>query len=114
MKADLSFASLKLCSHCRWKKCNLTLSQREWRCVGGGVLNQRDANAAKNLANWPGSSFPVTGRRDRISLPMAAMVGKASGVCGRGVWAPTKLEHQILNSGWYSMAKCQFLFLRVS
>ena len=59
LKADRWFASSKLCAHCGWKNKELTLSQREWRCGGCGVLNDRDANAAVNLANWPGLSFPT-------------------------------------------------------
>ena len=66
VKADRWFASSKLCSHCGWKNDDLTLSVREWWCGGCGVLNNRDANAAKNLANWPGLSFPVSGRGDRV------------------------------------------------
>ena len=53
------FASSNLCAHCGWKNDELTLSHRAWWCGGCGVLNDRDANAAKNLANWPGLSFPV-------------------------------------------------------
>ena len=99
VKADRWFASSKLCSRCGWKNGAVTLSEREWWCVGCGVLNQRDANAAKNLANWPGSSFPVTGRGDRIKPAVPAMVGEASRESGPGVWAPAKLEYQILHSG---------------
>ena len=49
VKADRWFASSKLCSHCGWKNNDLTLSDREWWCGGCGVLNDRDANAARNL-----------------------------------------------------------------
>ena len=78
MKADQWFASSKLCSHCGWKNDHLRLSDREWWCGGCGVLNERDQNAAVNLANWPGLSFPVTGRGDRVSPAMPAVVGEAS------------------------------------
>ena len=78
VKADRWFASSKLCSHCGWKNNDLTLSDREWWCGGCGVLNDRDANAAKNLANWPGLSFPVTGRGDRVRSAAPAVVGEAS------------------------------------
>ena len=77
-KADRWFASSKLCPHCGWKKDDLTLSDREWWCVGCGVLNDRDANAADNLANWPGLRFPVSGRGDRVSPAAPAVVGEAS------------------------------------
>ena len=77
-KADRWFGSSKLCSHCGWKNDNLVLSDREWWCGGCGVLNDRDANAADNLANWPGLSFPVTGRGDRVRPAVPAVVGEAS------------------------------------
>ena len=58
VKADRWFASSKLCAHCGWKNDDLILSDREWWCGGCGVLNERDYNAAMNLSNWPGLSFP--------------------------------------------------------
>ena len=82
MKADRRFASSKLCSYCGWKNDDLMLSDREWWCGGCGVLNDRDANAAENLANWPGLSFPVTGRGDRVSPATLAVVGEASNETG--------------------------------
>ena len=81
-KADRWFASSKLCAHCGWKNADLTLSDREWWCGGCGVLNDRDANAAENLANWPGLSFPVTGRGDRVSPATPAVVGEAPNESG--------------------------------
>ena len=77
-KADRWYASSKLCSRCGWRNDDLTLSDREWWCGGCGVLNDRDANAAENLANWPGLSFPVSGRGDRVRPATPAMVGEAS------------------------------------
>ncbi len=94
VKADRWFASTKLCAHCGWKNDDLTLSQRAWRC-GCGIVNDRDANAAKNLANWPGLSFPATGRGDRVRPVMPAVVGEASKESLHAVWAPAKLEYQI-------------------
>ena len=78
VKADRWFASSKLCAHCGWKNDDLTLSDREWWCGGCGVLNERDYNAAVNLENWPGLSFPVSGRGDRVRPAMPAVVGEAS------------------------------------
>ena len=78
VKADRWFASSKLCSHCGWKNHDLTLSDREWWCGGCGVMNERDVNAARNLEQWPGLSFPVTGRGDRVSPAMPAVVVEAS------------------------------------
>ena len=95
MKAGRWFASSKLCAHCGWRNDDLRLSDREWRCGGCGVLNDRDANAAENLASWPGLSFPVTGRGDRVSPAMPALVGEASSGSGPEVWDPVKLEYQI-------------------
>ena len=77
VKADRWFASSKLCSHCGWKNDDLTLSDRKWWCGGCSVLNDRDQNAAVNLANWPGLSSPATGRGDRVSPAMPAVVGEA-------------------------------------
>ena len=59
VKADRWFASSKLCAHCGGKNDYLMLSDREWWCGGCGASNDRDANGAKNLVNWPGLSFPV-------------------------------------------------------
>ena len=95
VRPDRWYASSKLCSHCGWKNDDLTLSDREWRCGGCGVLNDRDANAAENLANWPGSSFPVAGRGDRVRPAMPAVIGEASSGSSPEVWAPVNLEYQI-------------------
>ena len=95
VKAERWYASSKLCAHCGWKNDDLTLSDREWWCEGCGVLNDRDANAAENLANWPGLSFPVTGRGDRVSPAPPAVVGEASRGSGPEVWAPANFEYQI-------------------
>ena len=78
VKADRWFASSKLCAHCGWKNDDLTLSDREWWCGGCGVLNERDYNAAVNLENWPGLSFPVSGRGDCVRPATPAVVGEAS------------------------------------
>ena len=95
VKADRWFASSKLCAHCGWRNEDLTLSEHEWWCGGCGVLNNRDYNAALNLSNWPGWSFPVTGREDRVRPATPAVACEASSEPGPGVWAPAKLEFQI-------------------
>ena len=95
VKADRWFASSKLCAHCGWRNEYLTLSEREWWCGGCGVPNNRDYNAALNLSNWPGWSFPVTGRGDRVRPATPAVACEASRESGPGVWAPAKLEFQI-------------------
>ena len=95
IKADRWCASSKLCSHCGWKNDDLTLSDREWRCGGCGVLNERDANAAMNLANWPGLSFPAPGRGDRVRPAPPAVACEASRTSGEDPGTPPKLEYQI-------------------
>ena len=95
VKADRWFASSKLCAHCGWRNGDLTLSEREWWCGGCGVLNNRDCNAALNLSNWPGWSFPATGCGDRVRPATPAVACEASSESGPGVWAPAKLEYQI-------------------
>ncbi len=95
VKANRWFASSKLCSQCGWKNDDLTLSDREWWCGGCGVLNDRDVNAARSLEQWPGSSFPVTGRGDRVRPAMPAVVSEASSGSGPGAWASANLEYQI-------------------
>ncbi len=95
VKADRWFASSKMCAHCGWKNHDLTLADREWWCGGCGVLNGRDANAAENLANWPGLSFPVSGRGDRVRPAMPAVVGEASTKSGRNLDNPASAEYQI-------------------
>ena len=78
VKADRWFPSSRLCAHCGWKNESMTLSDREWWCGGCGALNERDYNAAVNLENWPGLSFPVSGRGERVRPAMPAAVGEAS------------------------------------
>ena len=95
LKADRWYPSSKLCSHCGWKNDDLTLSDREWWCGGCGVLNERDYNAAVNLSNWPGLSFPVSGRGDRVRPATPAVVGEASSGSSPEVWNPENLGYQI-------------------
>ena len=78
VKANRWYASSKLCAHCGWKNDDLTLSDREWWCGGCGALNERDYNAAVNLENWLGLSFPASGRGDCVKPVMPAAVGEAS------------------------------------
>ena len=78
VKADRWFPSSRLCAHCGWHNGDLRLSDREWWCGSCGALNERDANAALNLETWPSSSFPVSGRRGRVSPAMPAVASEAS------------------------------------
>ena len=77
-KADRWFASSKLCAHCGWHNAQMTLSDRQWYCGGCGTLVERDFNAALNLEQWPGLSFPASGRGDRVSPALLAVVDEAS------------------------------------
>ena len=86
VKADRWFPSSKLCSHCGWHNGNLSLSDRRWWCGGCGALNERDANAAENLKNWPGLSFPVSGRGGRVSPAVPAVTVEASMSLPNAVW----------------------------
>ena len=78
IKADPWFPSSKLCARCAWRNGELSLSDRIWRCGSCGAVNERDANTALNLEMWPGLSFPVSGRGDRVSPAMPAVVCEAS------------------------------------
>ena len=78
VKAGRWFPSSKLCAHCGWHNGELSLSDRRWWCGGCGALNERDANAALNLESWPGLSFPVSGRGDRVSPATLAVACEAS------------------------------------
>ena len=95
VKADRWYASSKLCAHCGWKNDVLALSDREWWCAGCGTLNDRDANAAVNLAMWPGLSFPVSGRGDRVRPATLAVACEASSDSRGEVWSPANLKCQI-------------------
>ena len=78
VKADPWFASSKLCAHCGWHNSDLDLATASGGVGGCGAFNQHDHNAAANLSNWPGLSFPVSGRGDRVSPATPAVVGEAS------------------------------------
>ena len=43
------FPSTKLCSACGYKNDDLSLSEREWTCLGCGTHHLRDLNVAKNV-----------------------------------------------------------------
>ena len=95
VRADRWFPSSRLCSECEWQNTELSLSDREWWCGGCGVLNQRDLNAARNLEQWPGLSFPASGRGDCVRPAQPALVYEASRGFSDFLKAPAKLEYQI-------------------
>jgi putative transposase len=47
--APTFYPSSKLCSCCGWKKPELKLSERIWRCEQCNTIHDRDVNAGKNL-----------------------------------------------------------------
>lgn len=49
VKVGRFYASSKTCNDCGYINKELTLSDRTWTCLGCGVINQRDWNAAKNI-----------------------------------------------------------------
>lgn len=49
IKVGRFYASSKICSECGHVNHNLTLSDRQWACIGCGALHDRDWNAAKNI-----------------------------------------------------------------
>ena len=55
-----------------------SVGDHQWWCGGCGAFNERDHNAAMNLSNWQGLSFPVSGRGDCVSPAMPAVVVEAS------------------------------------
>lgn len=66
--ADRWYPSSKLCRHCGTINDNLTLSDREWRCDCGAILD-RDLNAALNLA-------ALVERRNTPGLPVELGCGE--------------------------------------
>jgi transposase len=50
--ADRWFASGKTCSGCGAVKAKLLLSERTYACAACGLVADRDANAARNLAEY--------------------------------------------------------------
>src|SRR3989449_2839232 len=52
--ADRWYPSTKRCSRCGQVKEELPLNERTFRCEGCGLILDRDLNAARNLAEWPG------------------------------------------------------------
>ena len=51
IEIDKWFPSSKLCSVCGYKKEDLTLNDREWKCPKCGSTHNRDFNASKNIEN---------------------------------------------------------------
>ena len=52
--------------------------EHQWQCDSYSKVNQMDLNAALNLERWPGLSFPVLGRGDRVRPASPATADEAS------------------------------------
>ena len=66
IKADRWYPSTKKCSRCgHVKEKGMPLKERTFCCEGCGLVEDRDLNAARNLAEWPGVArtleMPVEG-----------------------------------------------------
>jgi len=77
--ADRWFASSKTCSGCGAVKAKLPLSERTYVCTSCGMVADRDANAALNLAAY--------GRRE--------LAGSGPDSNGRGADRKTGLDRQV-------------------
>ena len=49
---DQFYPSSKTCSVCNWKKEDLKLSERSWKCPNCGTEHDRDVNAARNILTY--------------------------------------------------------------
>jgi transposase len=56
VRADCFYPSSKTCCKCEYKKDNLSLSERVFRCEHCGLEIDRDVNAAINLEKWAAGS----------------------------------------------------------
>lgn len=67
--------SSKTCSCCGTINKILTLKDREWNCVGCGVLLNRDVNAAINIKNFALRNQSSVGRRRKNRNELPTLVG---------------------------------------
>jgi putative transposase len=54
VKADRWYPSTKRCSRCGHVKAEMPLGERTFHCEECDLVVDRDLNAARNLAEWPG------------------------------------------------------------
>ncbi len=85
--APAFYASSKHCSCCGRKYKELSLSEREWTCVGCGTHHDRDVNAAKNLRFFGAWLLDLVGSaptKPVESLGPAEYTGSSPGInaCG--------------------------------
>jgi putative transposase len=69
------YPSSKLCSTpgCGWKKEDLALKDREWRCPCCGRTHERDHNAARNLERLATVATSAVGTSAATALPVASL-----------------------------------------
>lgn len=94
--ADRWFPSSKLCSTCGAKTKHLTLSQREWTCGKCNTMNDRDLNAARNLAAYdPAASSAVAACGELFTADQQAPSGanRSSDLYETGISHQTSHEH---------------------
>lgn len=69
---DRFFPSSKTCSKCGWKKENLTLSDRIFKCENCGIEIDRDLNAAINIKRMGVGILYNRTQRDEVANPVEA------------------------------------------
>ena len=91
--ADRWYPSSKTCSRCKTVKAKLTLSERTYRCEHCGLVADRDANAAANLASL---------------AEAVTSTGTASGAgTGQGNLANAQGDDKFMPSGRWSSTNCE-------
>ena len=88
--ADMWYPSTKRCSRCGHVKEEMPLGERVFRCEGCGLVSDRDLNAARNLAEWPGVArtleTPVEGGVQSTAEPLIQPPGESGTISlGRGL-----------------------------
>jgi putative transposase len=87
--ADRWYPSTKRCSRCGHVKDAMSLEERVFNCEGCGLVVDRDLNAARNLAEWPGVArtleTPVEGGVQSTAMPLIQPPGESGTISlGRG------------------------------
>lgn len=76
--ADRWFPSSRTCSDCGHVHTGLALSDREWTCEACGVIQDREENAAINLATFAASSAVTACGAEGSGLVLAVKVNPAA------------------------------------
>lgn len=96
VEAGRFFPSSKICSGCGQVKAKLSLSEREHRCEGCGMVLDRDINAARNLTalvasspdgvagSGPETETPVDGVKPGVRLVVLVEAGSRHQVTDLG------------------------------